>query len=372
MQHTANNRMKRNTGLNEQQVDFPRAGAGYQMASYDVIVVGCGGWGLAVLKILSDMGLDVMGIERGKVCDNLRRYMKRLVMHSRLSYMVLDSKDAILAQKGEAYQPLIEELIQSYSDFAVKFDLPIRTHHELVDMEGASGHFVLTVRDDEGSMLNLAAKRVVLATGSFDSPNLAGIPGELDGAVHHYLHEWEDIRDKRILFIGGGFSSADGIITLCQRNNILWVVRKSGDEVERMLNDQKTVWGQPDARLVNTEILTDSQALSLENGTALIEMRCGQENGAGSPQRRSWRYDLCFMLIGHKPNEDLCARLLNGNLDFDEATFESCERPGVYLVGALAKKHLEHIGLAETLCPDNGGVRFIERIRSAMEQEFAR
>ena len=98
---------------------------------YDVIVVGCGGWGLAVLKVLTDMGLRVLGIERQEICQNLRRYMKHMVMHSVLSYMILDPEDAIVARKGNDHHPLIDELIQSYSDFAVKFDLPIKTHHEL-------------------------------------------------------------------------------------------------------------------------------------------------------------------------------------------------------------------------------------------------
>ena len=328
---------------------------------YDVIVVGCGGWGLAVLKVFTDMGLRVLGIEKEEICHNLRRYMKHMVMHSLLSYMVLDPEDAILARKGDEHHPLIEELIQSYSDFAVKFDLPIKTHHELVDVKGTKGDFILTVRNSDRQLGRLAAKRVVLATGSFDEPNLAGIPGELNGSVHHYFHEWEHIRDKRILFIGGGFSSADGIIALCPHNQILWVVRKSSDQVEKMLNDQKTIWGQPDARLVNSEILTDSQVTSLENNTAIVQTPSGQT---------SWNYDLCYMLIGHKPDQDLCTRLLNGNLAFEEETFESCERPGVYLVGALAKKHLEHIGLTDKLCPDNMGVRYIEHIRSAMQQEF--
>ena len=330
---------------------------------YDVVVVGCGGWGLAVLKVLTDMGLHVLGIERKEVCQNLRHYMKHMVMHSILSYMVLDPEDAILAQKGDEHHPLIEELIQSYSDFAVKFDLPIKTHHELVDIQGTKGDFVLTVHRRDGQLDRLAAKRVVLATGSFDEPNLTGIPGELNGAVYHYFHEWEHIKDKRILFVGGGFSSADGIIALCPHNTILWVVRKPGDAVEKMLNDQKTIWGQPDARLVNTEILADSQIISLETNTALVQTPAGQ---------KTWNYDLCFMLIGHKPDRDLCSRLLNGNLAFDDETFESCERPGLYLVGALAKKHLEHIGLTDKLCPDNDGVRYIERIRSAMMQEFNR
>ncbi len=328
---------------------------------YDVVVVGCGGWGLAVLKVLTDMGLRVLGIERKEICHNLRNYMKNMMMHSFLSYMVLDPEDAILAREGNEYHPRIEELIQSYSDFAVKFDLPIKTHHQLVDIEGVKDDFALTVRDGEGRAVRLTAKRVVLATGSYDEPNLAGIPGELNGSVQHYFHEWEHISDQRVLFIGGGFSSADGIVALCPRNTILWVVRKSSEAVENMLHLQKTKWGQHDARLVNTEILTESRVISLENNTAVVQTPDGNI---------TWNYDLCYMLIGHRPDQDLYTRLLNGNLEFDEETFESCQRPGLYLVGALAKKHLEHIGLTQNLCPDNEGVRYIERIRSAMQQEL--
>ena len=163
--------------------------------------------------------------------------------------------------------------------------------------------------------------------------------------MHHDFHEWEHVRGKKVLFIGGGFSSADGIIALCPRNTILWVVHKSNSEVEQMLADQKTIWGQPDAHLVNTEILADSQVLSLENNTAVVQTPCGQ---------KAWNDDLCYMLIGHQPNREWCARLLNRNLAFDDETFESCQRPGLYLVGALARKHLEHIGLTDLLCPDTG------------------
>lgn len=86
--------------------------------------------------------------------------------------------------------------------------------------------------------------------------------------------------------------------------------------------------------------------------------------------QKSWRYVLCNMPIGHRPDQELCPRLLNSNLAFDDETFESCARPGLYLVGSLAKKHLDHIGLTDILCPDNHGVRYIERIRTAMQQEL--
>ncbi|MYH60274.1 MAG: hypothetical protein F4148_00385, partial [Caldilineaceae bacterium SB0675_bin_29] len=231
---------------------------------YDVIVVGCGGWGLAALKVLSDIGLRVLGIERKEICNNLRHYMKNMLMHSYLSYMVLDPEDPILAREGNEYHPRIEELIRSYSDFAQKFNLPIKTHHELVDIEGAKDDFLLSVRDGEGRTSCLKAKRVVLATGSYDEPNLAGIPGELNGSVQHYFHEWEHISDQRVLFMGGGFSSADGIVALCPRNTILWVVRKSKDAVDEMLHLQNFFFFDKESSVFYNEILTESQVVSLE------------------------------------------------------------------------------------------------------------
>ena len=86
--------------------------------------------------------------------------------------------------------------------------------------------------------------------------------------------------------------------------------------------------------------------------------------------RKTWTCDLCYMLIGHRPDFQRCAKLLNGNLAYDKYTFELHERPGIYLVGALAKMHLEHIGLTDKLCPDNQGVRYIEYIRNALQEAF--
>ena len=42
-------------------------------------------------------------------------------------------------------------------------------------------------------------------------------------------------------------------------------------------------------------------------------------------------------------------------------------RPGRYLVGALAKKHLEHIGLNDNLCPGNEGIRHINKVIDAIK-----
>ena len=107
--------------------------------TYDAVVIGCGGWGLAALKVLRDMGLDVLGLERGEICHNLTTYMPAMTVHSPLPYVVLDPEDFLLAERGDDYHSTIEELIQSYLDFAAKYDLPIQTHCTLRNIRGERG-----------------------------------------------------------------------------------------------------------------------------------------------------------------------------------------------------------------------------------------
>ena len=329
-------------------------------SSYDVVVVGCGGWGLAILKELQELGLHVLGLERGQICHNLTTYMPGMTMHSPLPYIVLDPDDPLLAKQGDTYHSTIEELIQSYLDFANKYKLPIKTNSTLKNIEGSEGQFVLTVHQDEND-IQYRAQLIVLATGSYDIPNQLNIPGEQAPSVHHYMAAHQHIRDQRLLFIGGGFSSADGIAALCAHNDVLWITNKPLESIEQILHDQKTKWGQPDAQLVNTEILSESQVQSLTNKTAKIK----------TPQGfRSWPFDQCFMLLGHRPDESLLQRILKDDLSFDENTFAS-KRLGIYLVGALAKKHLEHIGLTDKLCPGNEGIRHITKVIDAVKTQLA-
>ena len=48
--------------------------------TYDAVVIGCGGWGLAALKVLRDMGLDVLVADWDILCarDPLPALLRRL------------------------------------------------------------------------------------------------------------------------------------------------------------------------------------------------------------------------------------------------------------------------------------------------------
>jgi cation diffusion facilitator CzcD-associated flavoprotein CzcO len=95
---------------------FVPARAGEEV--FDVVVVGCGPWGLAAMHTLRQAGHSVAGFEQGpRICQNLRTYMRGMTMHYPTPYMVLDSEDEILA-KGSDHHPSIEDLVAHYERFA--------------------------------------------------------------------------------------------------------------------------------------------------------------------------------------------------------------------------------------------------------------
>ncbi len=352
------------------------------MRRHDVVVIGGGAWGLAVLKLLRDDGLDAVGVERGELCQNLRMYMRRMTMHYPTPYMAVEEDDELLA-KGSDHHPAVEDMTDHYLRFAERHALPVRTHTELTRVDGEKGDFTLELREARsGAVERVGARRVVLATGRYDTPILTGAPGELREEVEHYLQEWEHLRGQRLLFIGGGFSSADGVSRLCEANTCCWVTRKSREQIDSMLVDQRTKWGmfdQPTTTIYDGESVTffcDSEVSSLADGIATIIPSAnaadpirdhsdnfqisasvdaateGQESDAESavPAVWQWAYDRCFMLTGHGPSKSLVEQVLHGDVTHDDETWEATSRPGVFVIGALSPNHyhLGHIGLLQS------------------------
>ena len=310
---------------------------------WDVVVVGAGAWGIAMLKLLCERGYTAVCIERGGVCANLRSYMRRMAMHYPTPYMALDSEDALLGQ-GSDYHPEVEELADHYARFATKHALPICTGTTLLRVDGSAGNFRLTVASSGGSTGNASARHVVLATGRYDSPTLMGVEGEDADNVHHYLAEWQHIKGQRLLFVGGGFSSADGVSRLGRENTIVWVTRKSKGDIDAMLVDQRTKWGMFDADPGSMEVWAESEVVSLAGSVATVRGKFG-----GGDVENEWAFDQCFLLTGHGPDPAMVTQVLLGDCAHD-AEFQSVKRPGISIVGALSPSHyhLGHIGLLDS------------------------
>ena len=360
---------------------------------HDVVVVGAGAWGLAVVKLLRDAGLDVLCVERGELCQNLRTYMRHMTMHYPTPYMAVSENDELLA-KGSDHHPAVEDMTAHYVRFAEQHALPVRTHTELTAVDGDKGSFSVTLRDvATGGTERVTARRVVLATGRYDEPVLTGAPGELRDDVEHYLEEWGHLRGQRLLFIGGGFSSADGVSRLCAENTCCWATRKTRAQIDSMLVDQRTKWGmfdQPTDMIYDGSSVVffcESEVSSLVDGVATIVPSAEaadpirdhsdnfhqvsasgrpsavggaeglaaaaaaaageeEEGDESAPVAQQWAYDRCFMLTGHGPSESIVEQVLHGDVAHDE-TWEALTRPGVYVCGALSPHHyhLGHIGL---------------------------
>lgn len=286
-------------------------------------------------------------------------------------------EDDPLLAKGSDHHPSVEDMTEHYVRFAEREDLPVRTRTELIGVSGAKGAFTVDLRDAEGGASQLRAKRVVMATGRYDEPVMTGAPGERGDDVEHFLEAWQHLEGQRLLFVGGGFSSADGVSRLCERNTCAWVTRKTRAQIDSMLADQRTKWGmfeQPTEVIYDgssVEFFCECEASSFSNGVATIvpseqeadpirdhsdnfqasaSLPAAKESVAPLAGGQTWQFDRCFMLTGHGPDARLVEHVLGGDCAHDDETWECKTREGVYVCGALSPHHyhLGHIGLLKS------------------------
>ena len=107
-----------------------------------------------------------------------------------------------------------EELMELWSELAVKFHLPIRTGEELVELR----------RTDDSNFLirtktaTVRARFVCLALGRRGTPRKLGIPGEDLPQVAYSLIDAQSYRGRKILVVGGGDSAIEAALGLAEQS----------------------------------------------------------------------------------------------------------------------------------------------------------
>ncbi|XP_014260201.1 oxidative stress-induced growth inhibitor 2-like [Cimex lectularius] len=88
----------------------------------------------------------------------------------------------------------------------------IRPYEDLTDDENKT-NWVVEGNDLNGARFSYKCKYVVLASGTYDSPNVLGVEGEDLPWVYHSLKDFEDEFDsaQSVLIVGAGLSAADAV-----------------------------------------------------------------------------------------------------------------------------------------------------------------
>jgi thioredoxin reductase len=200
-------------------------------ADFDVAIIGIGPGGLSAAVIAKQQNLKYVGIERTQVLATIVAYPKNKYLFFKPESM--ESRGAI-AIRGDGAQR--EILLESWIGTMMNQGVVINEAEECKTVKRATDGDYFTVETEKGEKrepCSYRTRRVVLAVGNRGAPMRLGAPGEgmtitrnghSEDRVLYGLSNPDDLKQKKIVVVGGGNASVEAVVDL--------VARRSGKQIE--------------------------------------------------------------------------------------------------------------------------------------------
>ena len=293
---------------------------------FDALVVGAGPTGLACGIELKQRGLRSVLIEKGCVTNSLYNYPTHMTFFT--TPELLEIGNIPMTSLNE--KPNRSEALKYYRRVAEHYALDIRQYERVDRIAGEDNAFQVFTTNRLGCKSVYEARKIVLATGYYDVPNLLGVPGENLDKVMHYYKEPHPYYNHDVAVIGGKNSAAIAALELHWTGaRVTLIHRGSG------ISDKVKYWIKPNIenRIKSGEIrgYFRSRIVEISPDSILISTPDGEV---------ALKNDFVFALIGYSPDLEflnatgitLEPQTLKPKTDAQ--TLES-ERAGVYLAGVI-------------------------------------
>jgi len=292
----------------------------------DVVVAGAGPTGLACGIELKRRGIRAVLIDKGCVVNSIYEYPTNLVFFT--TPELLEIGDIPMTSLNE--KPVRAEALKYYRRVADHYGLDIR-QYQLVDrISGEDGEFVTHSKDMHGWPQAYTSKKVILATGYYDVPNLLNVPGENLPKVIHYYKEPHPYYNQDVLIVGAKNSAAIAALELHWSGARVTLVHR-GEEISSRVK----YWIKPN---IENRIKSGEIAAFFRSTLARIDETTVTLNTPKGEQ--TIKNDFVFAMTGYQPD----TRFLEAHgIRFDPETkrpytdpdtLES-DRKGMYLAGVL-------------------------------------
>jgi len=295
-------------------------------AQYDAIVVGAGPTGLACGIELQQRGLRTVLIEKGCVVNSIYHYPTNMVFFTTPELLEIGN----LPMTSLNEKPNRHEALKYYRRAADHYKLNIKDYERVESITGEDGAFLVSATDRLGCLQIYPTRKVVLATGYYDVPNLLNVPGEELGKVLHYYKESHPYYNHDVAVVGAKNSAAIAALELFWTGaRVTLIHRGSGisEKVKYWIKpniENRIKVGEVQAYFNSqiVEILPDSIVLSTPQGEIVL------------------KNDFVFALTGYSPDLNflnsigITLEAATQKPRTDALTLES-ERSGIYLAGVI-------------------------------------
>jgi thioredoxin reductase (NADPH) len=287
----------------------------------DVVVVGAGPTGLACGIELEQRGVKTILIEKGCVVNSIYNYPTHMVFFTTPELLEIGN----LPMTSLNEKPGRTEALKYYRRVAEHYSLNIHQYERVLSIEGDDGDFRVST-----SRAEYRARKIVLATGYYDLPNILSVPGEELDKVIHYYKEAHPYYNHDVIVVGAKNSAAIAALELHWTGARVTLIHRGSS-----LSARIKYWIKPNIenRIKNGEISAyfNSRVLEILPETVVVETPQGQV---------TLKNDFVFALTGYHPDLDFLAALgirlepVSERPRTNPDTLES-DRPGIFLAGVI-------------------------------------
>ena len=289
---------------------------------YDMVIVGGGPIGIACGLEAKKNGLNYLILEKGPIVNSLFHYPSNMQFFSSSEKLEIDEIPFI---SNEA-KPKRDEALEYYRRIVTSNKLNINLFEKVENVQ--KNENVFTILSDKATY---TSKRVVVATGFYDLPNLLNVPGENLEKVVHYYDNPHYYSGQKVAVIGASNSAIDAALECWRKGaEVSLIIR--GSEVGQRVK----YWVRPD--IINR---IEEGSIKAYYNTTIKSISKDKINLTTTDGDVAIENDFVLALTGYKPNfnflEKLGVNISNDAKKLPEYNPDTMETnvAGLYLAGVI-------------------------------------
>lgn len=297
-----------------------------RLQSFDVLVIGAGPTGLACGIEAQRAGFRVAMIDKGCLVNSLFHYPANMTFFT--TPELLEIGDIPFPSANQ--KPTRHEALEYYRKVAEHYQLDVRQYERVEQISGGDGDFHVLTLNLHGKRQEYTAKKLILATGYYDLPNVMNIPGEDLPKVFHYYREPHPFFDLDVIVIGAKNSAAIASLELWRHGARVTLVHRGPG-----IHNNVKYWIKPD--IENRIKAGEVKAYFNSTVSEILPEEVVLQNPDGEVRLHN---DYVFALTGYHPDFEFLEAI---GVQFagkekrplsDPKTLESNVK-GVYLAGVI-------------------------------------
>lgn len=229
-----------------------------QNATYDLIVVGAGPAGISATLAAHEKKLKVLTLEQDSLGGTVFTYPRsKIVMTHPMNLPLFGKVRFRETDKGQ--------LLELWQSVIKKYHLEIKERTKVEKIDYTDGIFYVGTSTGE----TFSTQTVLLAMGRRGTPRKLNIPGEESQKVSYRLLDSEQIKNKKIIVVGGGDSAVEAALMLCNENQVTLSYRK--EQFSRLKVKNKSLIDSA-MNVGMLQVIFMSELVSIENKTVHLKV----------------------------------------------------------------------------------------------------